>query len=122
MREFDGKSVARLGSGLEVQLISSKMKIGFFLIVSHFLLIAFGARPDEDHPRIHFPKRADTSHEGNCVTSYLVDQLFDNFVISLCFRLNNKSIDSFSTWFFVIIAINIVISMYLFNLYRGKHI
>ena len=29
-------------------------------------LICSAAREDKDHPKINFPKKADTDHEGNC--------------------------------------------------------
>jgi hypothetical protein len=38
------------------------LRIG--LLVLQFVLIVFGTRQDKDHPKIHFPKRADTTHEG----------------------------------------------------------
>ncbi len=73
----------RLGSSLEVQNLFhlKKMKMKYFLIFSNLIFFSLGARPDEDHPRIHFPKRADTSHEGKNVTSYMVDTFMFAFIL-----------------------------------------
>jgi hypothetical protein len=38
------------------------LRIGILFL--QFVLIVIGTRQDKDHPKIHFPKRADTAHEG----------------------------------------------------------
>ncbi len=42
--------------------ITKMLKTLFFVL--HIFLVCSASREDKDHPKIHFPKKADTAHEG----------------------------------------------------------